>query len=93
MIADAPVQEVSDGDERYHDSYHRAPSFPLSLNIDTQIAAQMFIGVFALEIGVAGVNMSIVVVIKVILNSIFGHNITSRVYLYWVLGCVVCRFI
>ena len=79
MIADAPVQEVSDGDERYHDSYHRAPSFPLSLNIDTQIAAQMFVGVLALKVGFAGIDMTIVPVVRVVLNIIVFHRITSLV--------------
>jgi hypothetical protein len=78
-IFGAVVQEVTDGNEGQHDSYHRTPSFRLSLDIDSQIAAQMFIGVFALEIGFARIRMSFVIVIKVILNSVIGHGITSRV--------------
>jgi hypothetical protein len=79
-VSGTTVQEVSDGDYGQHDSYHGARSFRLSLYIDSQIATQIFIGVFTLEIGFAGIHMSIVIVVKVFLNFIFGHGITSPFY-------------
>ena len=82
-IFGAVVQKVPDGNESQHDSYHRTPSFPLSLDIDSRIAAQVFIGIFALEIGFARIHMSFVMVIKVILNSVIGHGITSRVCFWY----------
>jgi hypothetical protein len=89
-IFGAVVQEVTDGNEGQHDSYHRTPSFRLSLDIDSQIAAQMFVGVLALEIGIARIHMSFVVFIKVVLGSIFGHGITSR---YMVIGFLYFSFL
>jgi hypothetical protein len=77
-IFGAVVQEVTNGNEGQHDSYHRIPSFRLSLDIDSQIATQMLIGVLAFEIGFACIHMSFAVFIKVILSFIFGHGITSR---------------
>ena len=81
-ICGAVVQKVPDGNEGQHDSYHRTPSFRLSLDIDSRIAAQVFIGVFALEIGFARIHMPFVFVIKVILNSFIGHGITSQVCIW-----------
>lgn len=82
LIADAIVQEITDCNYCQHDSYHGAPSFWLSLNIDAQIASQMFIGVLTLKIGFTGICMAFVAVVKVLLNFIVFHRITS----------LVCRF-
>ena len=40
----------------------------------------MFVFVFALEVSLAGVNVSFALVVKVVLSFIFGHDITSLVY-------------
>ena len=89
-IFSAIVQEVTDSNKSQHNSYHRTPSFRLSLDIDAQIAAQMFIGVFALEIGFTRIDMSFVLLIKVVLDSVFCHGITSRVYF---VGFLVVSFV
>jgi hypothetical protein len=77
LTADALIHEVSDDNECQHDSYHGAPSCWLSLNIDAQIAAQMFIGLIALKVGLAGIYVAFVPVVKVVLDSIVFHSITS----------------
>jgi hypothetical protein len=71
-----------------------APSFQLPLDIDSQIAAQMFIAVFALEVGFARINMSFVIVVKVVLDSIVGHGITSLVFLLvsWISSRLIQRY-
>jgi len=48
----------------------------------------MLVGVFAFEVSFAGINVSFVSVVTVILNFIIGHGITSLVYCFvvgWVL--------
>jgi hypothetical protein len=79
---DAPINEVCNYKYRQCRSYHRAPSFQLSSHIDSHVTAQMLIFVFALEISFTGVNMSFILVVKVVLGFIFGHHITS-----WLFGC------
>ena len=81
--ADTTVHVVAEYDQCQHYSYHGAPSFRLSLNIDPRITAQMLIRVFTLKICFTGINMPIVSIVKVVLNSIVGHNITSLV-----VGCL-----
>jgi hypothetical protein len=80
LIADTIVQEISDCNQCQHDSDHGAPSFWLSLNINAQIAAQMFIGVIARKVRFTGIDMAFVPVIKVVLNIIAFHRITSLIY-------------
>jgi hypothetical protein len=80
---DAVIDEVAKNHYRQHNTNHKAPSFCLSLNVDSRIAAQMLIGVVAVEIGFTGVRVSFVPVVKVILHFIVGHDVTSLV------GCFV----
>jgi hypothetical protein len=54
-------------------------SILLSSNIDTRVAAQVLIGFFTLEIVFARIDMPFVLVIKIVLVFILGHDITSPV--------------
>jgi len=49
----------------------------LTLYIDSHITSQMRIRVFAFEIFAASVYVSIIVVYPVVLNSFFGHGLSS----------------
>lgn len=61
---------------------------PSSGYIDSGIEAQMFVAILTLKIGFAGIYMSFIVVIEVILISIFGHDVTSHV----MFCCSCCCF-
>ncbi|VTR70738.1 hypothetical protein DESC_830055 [Desulfosarcina cetonica] len=76
---DASIDKVSQRDERQCQSDHGAPSFQLARHIDPRVATQMRVLVFALEVSFAGVNVSFIPVVKVVLRSIIGHGITSMV--------------
>ena len=73
------VDEVCEQDDCNCRSYHRAPSFQLSSYIDSHVTAQVLIFVITLEVSGTGINMSIVIVVKVVLSFILGHDITSLV--------------
>jgi hypothetical protein len=81
---DASIHKVTQYHQRQHDSDHKAPSFGLSLNIDSQVTAQMLIGIVAVEIGFTGIHVSLVPVVEVVLSSIVGHDVTSLVVVYLV---------
>ena len=74
---DTSVDEVCQRNERQYRSYHRAPSFRLASNIDSHVTPQMLVRVLTLEIGFAGVNVSIVSFAEVIVGSDLGHDIIS----------------
>jgi hypothetical protein len=83
-VAGTAVDEVTKHDQCQHNTYHNTPSFLSALNINSRIASQMRIRRIALEICFTGVNVSIISLIKVVLNSILGHNITSLVCVLFV---------
>ncbi|MDX9897114.1 MAG: hypothetical protein RBS34_16825 [Desulfofustis sp.] len=85
---DASIHKVTQYHQRQHDSDHKAPSFGLSLNINSQVTAQMLIGIVAVEIGFTGIHVSLVPVVKVVLSSIVGHDVTSLVVVYLVFALV-----
>jgi hypothetical protein len=76
---DATVNEVSECNYRQCRSNHRAPSFHLTCYIDSHVTAQMLIFIIALEVSGAGIYVSIIVVVKVVLSFVFGHDVTSLV--------------
>jgi hypothetical protein len=78
---DASIDEVSERYNRQCRSYHGAPSFQLAGYIDSRVTSQMRIFVFTLEVGFAGIYVSFVSVVGVVLSFIFGHDITSLVLL------------
>ena len=85
---DASIDEVAQYHQCQHDSDHKAPSFGLPLNIDSQVTAQMFIGIVTVEIFFTGIHVSLVPVVKVVLSSIVGHDVTSLVVVYLVFARV-----
>jgi hypothetical protein len=81
---DASVDEVCEGHYRQCGSNHRAPSYRLTGHIDPRVTSQMRIFVVALEVSLAGINMSFTSVVGVVLCFIIGHGITSLVLLLYV---------
>ncbi len=65
--------------------------FFLSHHIDIQIAAQMPVGILTFKVGFTGIHMSLVIVVKVVLGLIFGHDITSSVI--WLVSGYLLRVI
>ena len=76
---DASIDEVSQCNNRQCRSYHRAPSSLLSRYIDSHVTAQMRVFVLTFEVSLAGINVSFVLFVKVILIFIVGHDITSLI--------------
>jgi hypothetical protein len=76
---DASVDEVSQQNDRQCRSYHGAPSFQLSSHIDSWITAQVLVIILTTKVVYSSVNVSFVIIFKVILRFIFGHDITSLV--------------
>jgi hypothetical protein len=74
---DTSVDEVSQNNERQCQSNHWAPSFQLTSNIDSHVTSQMLVWIVALEIGFAGINVSFISLVCVIIGSVLGHDITS----------------
>ena len=91
---DASVDKVSQQNDRQCRSYHRAPSFWLSSYIDPWITAQMFVIILTTKVFYSGVNVSFVIIFKVILSFIFGHIITSSVdcFVVGASSCLVRRY-
>jgi hypothetical protein len=85
VITHTAVDKVTKNDQCERYSYHRAPSFWLTLNINPQITPQTIIRVLTLEICLTGINVPIVSFKKIVLNFIFGHGITSLVCWLFVL--------
>lgn len=52
--------------------------YDLSLNIDPQVTSQVFIRIITFEVALAGIHISLVIVIPVILYFVFSHFITSN---------------
>ena len=82
------IDEVAKNYYRQHDTDHKAPSFCLSLNVNSHVTSQMLIGVIAFKIGFASINVSLVPIVKVVLSSIVGHDVTSLVVVYLVFARV-----
>jgi hypothetical protein len=57
----------------YH-TKHGLPPFCLSLNIDSQITAEMFIGFFAFKILFTGIYVPAVIIFEVVFGFIFTHG-------------------
>jgi len=52
----------------------------LPLNIDTHIASQTLVRFFTFKIILAGINVSVIIIIEVVLKFILCHGVTSIFY-------------
>ena len=73
------IDEVTQRYQSNHSTYHRAPSFHLASYIDSHVTTQMRVFVFTLKVSLAGINVSFISIVGVVLNFILCHNITSLV--------------
>ena len=71
------VDEIAQGNQHNSCSYHMAPSFRLSRYVDPQVTSQVRVGILAFKIGLAGINVSFVPIVKVILIFLSDHFVTS----------------
>ena len=79
---DTSINEVCEQYDCDCRSDHRAPTFLLASYIDPHVTSQVRVFVVAFKVSAAGIHMSFIIVIKVVLSFIFGHDITSCVYCY-----------
>jgi hypothetical protein len=67
MPADAVIDEVCDYQDGNECADHRPPPVKLPLYIDTRVTSQVRIGVVALEIVLASIDVSIISIIPVVM--------------------------
>jgi hypothetical protein len=78
--SDASIDEIAQRNQRYRCSNHCAPAFRLACHIDPRVTSQMRILVFTLKVSLAGILVSFISVVGVILSSILCHDITSCIF-------------
>jgi hypothetical protein len=78
--SDASIDEITQCNQHYRCSNHRAPAFQLSCHIDPRITSQMRVLVFTLKVFLSGIHVSFISVVGIILSSIFGHDVTSCIF-------------
>jgi hypothetical protein len=88
--SDASIDEVTQRNQRYRCSNHRAPAFQLSCHIDPRVASQVRVLVFTLEVSLASIHVSFISVVGIILSSIFCHDVTSCILWFSVVSVLSC---
>ena len=68
-----PVDKVTQRNECKCQSNHRTPSFQLTIDTDSHVTPQMLVRSVALKVGLAGVNMSLVSLIRETLDAILAR--------------------
>jgi hypothetical protein len=74
----AAVDVITKNRNGQQGSNHRSPPGVLSRHVDAHVAAQVGIGVFTAVVLFAGVNMTVVVVVEVILSTCIFHGYSPR---------------
>ena len=82
---DASIDKISECNYRQCRSYHRAPSFQLASYIDSHVTTKFGIFVITFKVSAAGIHVPFIVVVKVVLSFVIGHDITS-----YVCCCFLC---
>jgi hypothetical protein len=52
----------------------------LPLYIDIHVTTEMLVGIFTFKILLAGIDVSVIIIIEVVLNIILCHGVTSIFY-------------
>jgi len=76
------VDVITEYRYRQYDSYHGAPPGGLSRYVDSHVTAQMRIRFFAFVVLGTGINMTVVVVFGVVVNSSIFHGVSPRIFLF-----------
>ena len=85
----AAVDVVAKYGNGQYRSDHKAPPGVLSRHVDPQIASQMGIGVLTAVVLFAGINMTFVVVFRIVVSSRIFHGVSPRSWF----GCRLHSFL